>query len=129
MSRIAEIRERVEKATLGPWCHVRIRPDRPPRKCETITQVLPATKVKRRSYGKTILRHEAEWLMYPSDYKFIAHSREDIPYLLARLEAAEKVLERIATAPLGFVGVGGVGLACPHCLDRAELARAALKED
>ena len=90
---ISKIEARAATATLGPWCHVRIRPDHPPRKCETITQVLPATQIRHRQYGETILRHEADWLMKPSDQRFLAHARDDVPWLCARLREVLALLD------------------------------------
>jgi hypothetical protein len=79
MSRIDEIRAREKAATKGPWhigaggaAHMVYAPIQGGLVCS----------VKRRDQPNAM---------------FIAHSRSDIPYLLERLEAAERALREIQT--------------------------------
>ena len=68
--RLEEIEQRVAKATPGPWT----------------------------TFGTAWIRgfnvaNKYEGVIEPDNYDFIVHSRADIPYLLARLRAAEAVVE------------------------------------
>lgn len=85
---IEAIRKRADRATPEPWCFIDVG-ERDKRFCETITQVEPATKLRPRRLGQTILRHEAQWRIKGQNQQFIVHARTDIPRLLASLEAAE----------------------------------------
>ena len=76
---LAEVRERESKATEGPW-GTSIRTDDPGR---NISGVMP-TKTSAQSVFSIETNKVAE------NAKFIAHSRTDIPRLLAIAEAAVK---------------------------------------
>lgn len=68
--RVGEIRERAEKATKGPWR------DRP--------------SVHGTRYRYVMIDKAEEYStmeMQPDDARFVAHAREDIPYLLAHIDA------------------------------------------
>ena len=70
--RLEEIEQRVAKATPGPWT----------------------------TFGTAWIRgfnvaNKYEGVIEPDNYDFIVHSRADIPYLLARLRAAEAVIEAV----------------------------------
>lgn len=104
------IEERASKATAGPWGYIRLKPDRLPRKCETITQIIAATKIQPRSYGKTILRHEAQWLMNPLDRRFLTHARSDIPALVAEVRRLWAILASMqGVAPHSTLTAGREG--------------------
>ncbi len=77
MSRIEEIRERVEKATKGPW-HAIPHPEYPGGKWAVDTD----PKAPWGNFGH--ICHAVR-----PDAQLIAHAREDIPYLLDLLEAKE----------------------------------------
>ena len=86
--RLAEIRARCEKATLGPWgvCY----------------------DSKHSDYSICELAHwpKANGLAR-SDAEFIRHAREDLPWLLAIAEAAlewKEAKESLATAPRARAG-------------------------
>lgn len=87
--RIQEIKERLNKATPGPW-----------------------TEIQREEYCSDIDSETANIAMVGStkaDANFIAHAPEDIAYLLScleqanrRAEAAEKILHGFAVGSLDF---------------------------
>lgn len=71
MDRVQEIREREQKATKGPWEEI----------------PLP--------FGKTVLsKVSPQTVLIHVDAEFIANARQDIPYLLRRLELAEAVIRK-----------------------------------
>ena len=80
--RIKEIRERAEKATVGPWVTV---------SCSHGGRILTRgdTNVGRKE------RHPQTYIQIVprEDAHFIAHAREDIPWLLERVEELEKEVE------------------------------------
>ena len=74
--RISEIRARVNAATPGPWTL-----------CDNGTEVM---SVHAEPYGPAVLVdtrffREADNLREREDAAFIAHAREDVPYLLDRI--------------------------------------------
>jgi len=79
MNRLQEIKERAEKATKGPWS------------CNT-TMVGDVVYVDNQSKSKLSM-FIFRWI-HPfhrgADVEFIAHAREDIPWLIAKLEKLEK---------------------------------------
>lgn len=87
MSRIDEIRERVEKAYKGHW------------KVQKIPDSIdasggdPEACIRHDGYIVEPVMHPWEPLGMYEDADFIAHSRDDIPYLLDRIQALEKVAE------------------------------------
>ncbi len=88
-ARIAQAKERADKATPGPW------------------EWFPSNKVDPRevrlSFGgfENGGRGYSLWTgIRPSDAALIAHSRADIPYLADQLSRAVELLERV-TAPAG----------------------------
>jgi hypothetical protein len=91
MSRIGEIRARCEAATPGPW-----------------------SVTGRNGHDLTIYGHIAvlppdsastAYCMDMTDARFIAHAREDVPWLLKRVEALEAAL-REAIDAFGQIGSG-----------------------
>ena len=110
MTRLTEIEERAKNATEGPW-----------KKGYTI--LTPQTK--RWSKKQMEMNDRVEWMRvfanfseedqgrsrrhiadcshdheYQANVDFIAHSREDIPYLLSLLRSAEEALDRLSKMPL-----------------------------
>ena len=77
--RLREIRERAEKATLGPW-YVG----------EKITWM-----VRSSAFGNIAHCDLQGGPGNEADAVFIAHAREDIPYLLERLETLERENEKL----------------------------------
>jgi hypothetical protein len=76
--RIEEIKERVDKATPGPWVS----------ECEVgETFIWNANKTGWRGPGPALVVDD-EYIS-PENADFIAHSRDDIPYLLTRLASVE----------------------------------------
>lgn len=85
MSRVEEIRKRCEAATSGPWeIHRMFRQVWSPK-----TQLFVSC--------------EADGEEDP-DANFIAHSREDVPYLLALIEKDEAALRQIRNEMSPYVG-------------------------
>lgn len=83
MTRLDEIREREKKATKGPW------------KADGKIVRPISEEIKRRApIAMTDCSHGIgqAGVSDENNADFIAHSREDIPYLLERLEAAEEAL-------------------------------------
>jgi len=101
--RIAEIRARLEQATPGPWHHwqdndtpidVRVcaapSADGP---CEQCVAIAWHTSIA----GETVDGKGEEWTPetiaeWTANALFIAHARDDVPWLLAELERALKVI-------------------------------------
>lgn len=80
MNRLDEIREREKKATKGPWvCAECADPDITTEDGTWITNQVCSGADDDGDSGH-------------ANGQFIAHSRADIPYLLARLDAAERAL-------------------------------------
>jgi hypothetical protein len=77
--RLEEIRAREEKATPGPWDSWRID---------------PSNAWSKWSFGNTQVNPDD---LYKPDAEFIAHAREDIPFLLDEIER----LRRSAREPGG----------------------------
>lgn len=77
--RLAEIRARAERATEGPWVQL------PP--WETVPATTPSIISPN---GDIADRIEAE-----ADAEFIAHAREDVPYLLDEVERLRADLSRL----------------------------------
>lgn len=80
--RINDIRERCEAATPGPW-------------------TVENTKLSRAVIGGTVelLNWAGDKPFYSKDdFAFIAHAREDIPFLLAELDRLTEALRWIAVA-------------------------------
>ena len=82
--RIEQIRERVAKATEGPWevHHISVRGGN-----ENCTVVSPSGDAELGNWFVSA----SQW---PTDAAFIAHARQDIPDLLAALTAANERAER-----------------------------------
>ena len=86
MDRIEEIRARAEKASRGPWELY----------CAELRRGLGVEVIEVLSHGKPIIKWpgfdgvdlSGEKKRHNAD--FMAHAREDIPYLLTRLAALEK---------------------------------------
>jgi len=83
--RLAQIRARCERATDGPWKHD--------------TDYLGGGIFQERVGGWAITRchgygPDSDHERMPADAEFIAHSREDVPYLLERVENLEQAWRR-----------------------------------
>lgn len=76
--RVAEIRARLEAATPGPW---QTWPDGTEESVESV------------SVGRFVCHLNSNMRQFREDAAFIAHAREDVPYLLARLAAAEATMD------------------------------------
>lgn len=94
--RLAQIRERAEKAIPAPWYRV----------CDQVTK--PEVDIVTWAYRDL---PPAEWEDAEESYEptldFIAHAREDVPWLLALLKEHDeriKQLEREATVPVARSG-------------------------
>ena len=84
MDRIAEIRERLEKATPGVWRTVEKGNSIPSIAVETLAYVgEPSIKICSGISPKT------------KNAEFIAHAHEDIPYLLDVIEQQQAEIERL----------------------------------
>jgi len=78
--RLAEIRERVEAATPGPWQYR-----------ETVFGARSTTVMA----GSTQVGYFSVGQAMPTDAKFIAHSRSDIPFLLAELDKRQAAIDAV----------------------------------
>lgn len=84
MKRLEEIKERLEKATPGPW-----KLD-----CGELKRDVPESELAR-YYGDNLLLSanqlgSSAYVRRPEDADFIAHSRSDIEFLLTQLREAEQ---------------------------------------
>jgi hypothetical protein len=109
--RLDEIREREAKATKGPW---NIEPCRDGR----CSQRIESADVQSMDNGcKVASLFITAWKQGARDARpnadFIAHSREDIPYLLERLTEAERALK-------GCVDPDHACAPCGRCYHRVE---------
>lgn len=96
MTRLQEIKERCEKATPGPWTGPRYANDSIYAKHHHGTE---------RAVAKTFLQtccagNDEVSFPYWENAEFIAHSREDIPWLVSQLE---KAIELAKLATMGAV--------------------------
>lgn len=82
----ADIRRRAERATAGPWTFQIVKKGAIPDDSVMIAAVAPGHQIRARPPGGS----------FPSaDGEFIAHAREDVPYLLTLVTAQEyKVAQR-----------------------------------
>ena len=88
MTHLTEIEERAKKATEGPW-------EWSDREVESNGYVyIPQGS----TLGDTLIQLGDNYEGYQSDCDFIAHSREDIPYLLSLLRSAEEALQDIGNS-------------------------------
>ena len=85
-TRLAEIRARAEKATLGPWDHYSINL-RNTSEQAVYSVPLDADPLARGS--------EIAGPMEPRDAEFIAHARTDVPWLLGQVELRDKALDAV----------------------------------
>lgn len=79
--RVREIRERVEKATLGPW--------------QFAPNVNVGGLVRSDTGAMAIAAFREDHAEMVANAEFIAHAREDIPYLLDRIEKLEEALRKL----------------------------------
>ncbi|MEG0470753.1 MAG: hypothetical protein RR588_00305 [Solibacillus sp.] len=84
------IKERVEKATPGPWAFDKGKKERMDRRPAVI---------------EVFVQEENEWFISGDisdlkDAEFIAHAREDVPALIAEVERLKKALSIIAYTPI-----------------------------
>ena len=80
MSKLTEIEERAKKATEGPWLQ----------RMEAWNNYVEIPGCKDSEFASL------------DDGTFVAHSREDVPYLLSLLRSAEEALESIRVRTSGF---------------------------
>jgi hypothetical protein len=91
VSRLEEIRARAAAATPGPW------------HSNTRWHKRYAVGVIEPDGSEAILTSLNDYFTnFAANGDFIAHAREDIPYLLAKLKECEEALERIYRAPFGY---------------------------
>lgn len=102
MTRLEEIKERCEKATLGPWEH-----DGKFQVC------IP------RKEGTACFR------AFPDDAEFIAHSREDIPWLVSQLEKAIELAHSVIAGSHMWVFTPETS---EHCREGFDYCRAKARE-
>lgn len=135
-ARIQEIRERVEKATSGPWKIHEVHDSCCDYARDWETDEIPDHEPESR--GMTCpdggLNHGEDYELFTEpDATFIAHAREDIPYLLSELdrlgrrearlrEALDETLEALDRIPDAVVY--GLGEAEEGIRDRAHAALA-----
>ncbi len=112
--RIAEIRARLDAATEGPWIH-------------EPSEVLHGTEDVRLHYVSdqaAIADDDPPMCSFYSraDAEFVAHAREDVPFLLSELEAAQARLDKVRAlhqrcddGEQGYRPDGGYGTVAPCC--------------
>ena len=88
--RIAEIWEREEKATEGPWG--RYGTGKP---MQGKLEAAPGLSIGSVTHTEPLCRVSGYLLPLEANAEFILHAREDIPWLLTRLESAETVFQEI----------------------------------
>lgn len=90
MERLAAIRARCEAATLGPWGydgqHDEITADSPD--AEDYWLIVSQCRTAPDAAPRDAFGHQ-----YSADFAFIAHAREDVPYLLAEIDRLRSELE------------------------------------
>ena len=99
MPTINEIKERESKATKGPWTwdtHIDVCGNGAKKK---IARLRSETEFYERRFNfdvKKVIIDQESWYVLPEekDSEFIAHSREDIPYLLKKIEKIQTILEQ-----------------------------------
>ena len=99
-NRIAEIQQRCEAATPSPWEVEKYYHDEP---YEQFIKSAAVVSTYEDGSKRTITRNN--WSNpVVADLEFIAHAREDIPYLLAQLAERDKEIERLRkeVASLGY---------------------------
>lgn len=112
--KLAEIRQRAEKATGGPWKVGHIDHSNP--------LILQAVE-----HGLIVVGFEPsdgnaehQWLVEDADAAFIAHAREDVPLLIAALLDAYEDAQRLRCVHCSQCGKPreseGEALYCAHCL-------------
>lgn len=105
--RIDGIRERCEKATPGSWKVEKYYHDEP---CE---KYIKAAAIIANDGENTCTVTRNDWSNpVEADLNFIAHAREDIPYLLTRLAESQR-RERAAIHDLTEIATGGDP--CEYC--------------
>ena len=87
---LAAIRERVEKATPGPW-----REDGPWWHDNDEATVVITVDVDRAAVCIQPPLHARRGLASDADMEFIAHAREDIPALLAEIDRLNATIQRV----------------------------------
>jgi hypothetical protein len=86
--KLAEIKERADKATPAPWCEKRCNDD------GLIMEVSDSTGW-RKDYPFAYIAKLGGWGYCGNNGQFIAHARQDIPMLLSAIETAVEALEKI----------------------------------
>ena len=113
-NRIAEIQQRCEAATPSPWEVEKYYHDEP---YEQFIKSAAVVSTYEDGSKRTITRNN--WSNpVVADLEFIAHAREDIPYLLAQLAERDKEIERLKASRLVVLSckVGDtVYLVLPKC--------------
>ena len=114
MSRLDEIKARAEAATEGPWVECSEYP------ADGLVSAPLAERYRREDEGQGWSSVYDQWQIirtdsgyYPpndADMAFIAHSREDIPWLIERVEQLEEVVQGVAEMdPCGMTEAGECG--------------------
>lgn len=91
---LAAIRQRVEKATEGPWDYYVL-----PQPVGINRATLHSEHGPRETFWTVDLPPEIGAAGTESDAEFIAHAREDIPALLAEVERLRAKLKQLSTLP------------------------------
>ncbi len=112
--RLKEIRERAEKATKGPWrCDVDIFNDDGEVEASVHDEEISMLFTE----GTGVMGGEDCWTKARESQafrnaEFIAHAREDVPFLLAELEKARAALGAVAKydSREGYIAMRALGL-------------------
>lgn len=91
--RIAAIAERERKATKGPWRFMRV--NKPRRGEQYPSEVLNTTAVAATYAGHQVRTEHSGGVSPTFDGEFIAAARQDVPYLLSALAAAQQENARL----------------------------------
>lgn len=104
---IDEIRERAKKATKGPWVKDMYFSGGP------VNWFIKQPKADHRLIAECRIKCHHSMDNHPKDdYDFIAHSRTDIPYLLALVDEAIPVIEQLLDSMDEYYATLDEGIAC-----------------
>lgn len=96
------IKEREKKASIGPWEYENFLPYH-----QRVTAPYP--KGMARNGERPYIIFVAGCTVYPDNMKFIAHAREDIPNLIAKVEQLEAILKDVRrSAPANAIRVNAI---------------------
>ena len=93
MSTINEIKDRVNKSSNGPW-EWYISTDRSSSAAIKKIAKLCSLTEKNSLHNKKVIIDQESWYVFPEekDREFIAYAKEDIPYLLKKIEKIQSIL-------------------------------------